>query len=208
MAKKGAYNYFDFFCEMAGCAVNAAEYLKKSLANYQSEDIGGMLEKIHEIEHCADIVKHEMHERLLREFLPPIDRDDIVTLGSELDQVVDGIEDVMLRLYMFDIHKIRDEARQMADIVGELCTELTKLLADFEGFKKKLPELKEHIVAVNNLEEQADKVYIEAMHALYKGTASAAELCAWKEIYDFLERCCDRCEHVADAVETVILKNS
>lgn len=208
MAKKNVYNYFNFFSEMASCAVDASDYLKKCFANYQNEDIKEMLEKIHDIEHRADLKKHEMHEKLLREFLPPIDRDDIVALGGELDQVVDGIEDVVLRLYMFDIRSLRDEAKQMADIVVSLCTEMTELLADFDGFKKKLPELKEHIVAMNNLEEQADKIYIEAMRALYTGTASAAELCAWKEIYDFLERCCDRCEHVADAVETVVLKNS
>ncbi len=208
MAKKTAYNYFNFFIEMAGCAHNAADYLKKCFANFESENIKTMLDEMHEIEHSADLKKHEMSEKLLREFLPPIDRDDIMELSASLDQVVDGIEDVVLRLYMFDIRSLRDEAKQMADIVVALCNELTELLADFEGFKKNLPDLKEHIIAINNLEEQADKIYIEAMRTLYTGTASAAELCAWKEIYDFLERCCDRCEHVADAVETVIMKNS
>lgn len=208
MAKKAVYNYFNFFTEMAECAKSAADYLKKCFANYESEDIKVMVEKMHEIEHNADLKKHEMHEKLLREFLPPIDRDDIMELSAALDQVVDGIEDVVLRLYMFDIRSLRDEAKQIADIVVSLCDNLTALLGSFEGFKKKLPELKEQIISINNLEEQADKIYIEAMHTLYTGTASAAELCAWKEIYDFLERCCDRCEHVADAVENVILKNS
>ena len=208
MAKKTAYNYFRFFIEMSECAKNAADYLSKCFANYENEDIKEMLEKMHEIEHNADLKKHEMSEKLLREFLPPIDRDDIVELGNALDQVVDGIEDVVLRLYMFDVRSIRPEAREVVDIIGGLCGQLGELLADFEGFKKKLPALKEHIIAINNLEEQADKIYIEAMRTLYTGTAAYAELSAWKEIYDFLERCCDRCEHVADAVETVILKNS
>ncbi len=208
MAKKTAYNYFNFFIEMAECAKNAADYLSKCFANYENEDIKVMLEKMHEIEHSADLKKHEMSEKLLREFLPPIDRDDIMELSASLDQVVDGIEDVVLRLYMFDVHSVRPEAREAVDIIVGLCGQLGELLADFEGFKKNLPALKEHIIAINNLEEQADRIYIEAMRTLYTGTAAYAELSAWKEIYDFLERCCDRCEHVADAVETVILKNS
>lgn len=208
MAKKDAYNYFNFFTEMAGCASTAADYLKKCFADYDYNEIKNMMEKMHEIEHNADLKKHEMSEKLLREFLPPIDRDDIVALGSALDQVVDGIEDVVLRLYMFDVRSIRPEAKQMVDIVAQLCSKMGEMLSCFEGFKKKIPELKEYVVAINNLEEQSDNIYIEAMHNLYTGTAAYTELSAWKEIYDFLERCCDRCEHVADAVETVILKNS
>lgn len=209
MAKKNAaFNYFNFFIDMAKCAQEAADYLKKCFANYESEDIKTMLEEMHKIEHSADLKKHEMSEKLLREFLPPIDRDDIMSLSSSLDQVVDGIEDVVLRLYMFDVRSIRDEAKQMADIVVRLCGKVVDMLSCFEGFKKKIPELREYIVAINNLEEQSDNIYIGAMRSLYTGTAAYAELSAWKEIYDFLERCCDRCEHVADAVETVIMKNS
>ncbi len=209
MAKKNAaYNYFNFFIDMANCAHEAADYLKKCFANYESEDIKTMVDEMHKIEHSADLKKHEMSEKLLREFLPPIDRDDIMELSASLDQVVDGIEDVVLRLYMFDVRSVRDEAKQMADVVVQLCSKMVDMLSCFEGFKKKIPELKEHIVAINNLEEQSDKIYIEAMRSLYTGTAAYVELSAWKEIYDFLERCCDRCEHVADAVETVIMKNS
>lgn len=208
MAKKEVYSYFNYFSSMIECAAQAAEYLVKCLDNYDYRQLPGMIEDMHKIEHGADMKKHEMTEKLLKEFLPPIDRDDIMALSVALDDVVDGIEDIMLRLYMYDVRAVRPQAREFAGKIVKLCEHLTALLADFESYKKKQNEMKTHIIGVNDIEEQCDKLYIEAVHELYTTTASAVELSAWNIIFDRFEHVSDDCEHIADAVEMVILKNA
>lgn len=61
---------------------------------------------------------------------------------------------------------------------------------------------------INHLDENGDRLYTEAMHRLYSESGDAVEILSWTAIYDRLEKCCDKCEDVADVVETVILKYS
>ena len=90
---------------------------------------------IHEIEHAADLKKHDMMGRLLREFLPPIDREDIVNIAHVLDEIVDLIDEVVQRLYMNDIQACRPDVTPVAELIAKQCEELRKLMAEFENYK-------------------------------------------------------------------------
>lgn len=207
MARKKDFNYYKFFIEMIHCACNASAGLRDMLTNYDVAALAENREKIHQFEHEADLKKHEMTSALIKEFLPPIDREDIVRLAHVLDDVVDCIDDVTLHLYIFDIQSIRPEALKFADLICRCCDSLVTLLTDFENFKKST-SFHDRIVEVHGIEEEGDALYVEAVRALYTTCANAIEISAWKELFDCLERCCDVCENVADAVEEVVLKNS
>ena len=58
------------------------------------------------------------------------------------------------------------------------------------------------------MEEEGDNLYIDGMRGLHTGDCSPLEVIAWRDIYSYLERCMDACEHAADVVESVIMKNS
>ena len=58
------------------------------------------------------------------------------------------------------------------------------------------------------LEEEGDRLFIESMRRLHAEVTDPIEIIAWREIYVYLEKCCDACEHVADVVESVIMKNT
>lgn len=207
MAKKNSYNYFEFFREMIDCACAAAKALNALFANFQPDNLRNEANVIHRIEHDADLKKHAMMERLLREFLPPIDREDIVNISHVLDEVIDLIEEIVQCLYMNDIKLCRPDVIPVAALIGRQCDELKALMAEFENYKKS-DKLMERIILVNTLEEEADRLYIDAMRDLKRNCTDAIELVAWKEIYSSLEDCCDACEKVADAVEEVVLKNT
>ena len=207
MAKKTGYSYFTFFCEMIDCACKASTALNAMFADFQPDRLRQEADAIHEIEHAADLKKHDMMSRLLREFLPPIDREDIVNISHVLDEIVDLIEEVVLSLYMNDIRKCRPDVMPMVDLIVKQCQELQKLMAEFENYKKS-DKLMESIIVINTLEEEGDRLYLEAMRSLTLGCADALELVAWRDIYSSLEDCCDACEKVADAVEEVVMKNT
>jgi len=82
-----------------------------------------------------------------------------------------------------------------------------KLIAEFADFRKS-KQLHDYIVTINTLEEEADKLFISSMRMLHTTCNDAITIITWREIYIYLEKCVDACEHVADTVEGVIMKNS
>lgn len=207
MAKKDNNYYFDVFAKGISLANDAATLLKKSLENFDVANIEALHNEMHAIEHSADIVKHEMMERLMKEFLPPIEREDIVELAHTIDEVTDMIDDVMLRIYMYNVTEIRSDAKEFADLIVHSCAALKDIVQELPNYKKSTALIPK-IVEVNSQEEKGDRLHAEAMHRLYTEEKEPVNILVWTNIYDRLEKCCDSCEKVVDTVELIIMKNS
>lgn len=207
MSKKQDAFYYDNFAECAQLARKAAYFLREKLTDFHPEDMEENMEEIHRIEHEADEKKHQLTDRLAKAFITPIEREDIVSLSYNIDELADKAEEVFIRIYMNNVQTIKPDALRMLDIViqctEEVCT-LIKEFADFRHSKK----LNDSIIQINSLEEQADKIYFSSMRALHTENSDILEILAWREIYTYLEKCADACEHVADVVEEVVMKNS
>lgn len=121
--------------------------------------------------------------------------------------MTDKIEDVLLRLYCNNVQSILPDALGLVSVVIRCCEELRTLLTEFADFKRS-KHLHDHIVNINTLEEEADELFISSMRTLHTTTSDPIQIIVWREIYIYLEKCVDACEHVADTVESVIMKNS
>ena len=165
------------------------------------------MEAIHRIEHAADEKKHQLTDVLAKAFITPIEREDIVSLSFNIDELADKAEEVFIRIYMNNVQTIRPDALDMLDIVIRCTEEVCTLMREFADFRRSR-KLNESIIRINSLEEQADKIYLASMRALHTQCGDLREVLAWREIYTYLEKCADACEHVADAVESVVMKNS
>lgn len=207
MAKKENNYYFDAFAKGIYYANDAAALLQNCFDNFDASGLKEKLDEMHQIEHTADGVKHEMMERLMKEFLPPIEREDIVELAHIIDDVTDSVEDVLLGMYMYNITTFRPEVKEFAGIISRSCEALKEMAAQLHNFRKSTV-LKGKIVEINGMEEEGDRLYIEAMHRLYAEEKDPVAILAWTTMFDRLEKCCDACEDVADMVEQVIMKNS
>lgn len=208
MKKNRDYDYFAYFVKNVESACRAAEYLDESLAEFDRAQFGGRVAAMHEIENRADNEKHDMMQRLLHEFITPIEREDIVALAQQLDNVLDTIDDVMLRVDMFCVSSILPGALRFTKLIIKCCHELLGVVGEFRSFKSST-KIREGIVAVNALESEGDKLHSECIKALYQmPEADAKMLLAWTGIFDDLEMCLDACEQSADIIETVIMKNS
>ncbi|MGI5898706.1 MAG: DUF47 domain-containing protein [Christensenellales bacterium] len=207
MAKKRNNSYFDDFILMVDLSCRAAEFLQTVLKDYKPENLAESRKIMHEIEHDEDTIKHGMMRRLAKEFVTPIDREDIILLANELDEVTDKIDDILIRMYMYNIKEVRQSALKFADVIVRCCNALQTAIKEFPNFHKSTA-LMPAIINVNALEEEADAIYIEAVRKVFEEGGNAIEVAAWSELYDRLEDCCDACEHVADSLEMIVMKNS
>jgi hypothetical protein len=205
--KKKDYDYFQAFTQAVDYSCQAAEILKNTLTYFDTDKLNDRLKDVHGVEHAADLGKHEMMSELARAFITPIEREDILELMQELDDVTDDIEDVLIRTYIFHILSIREDALRFADIISRCCGEMLKMMKEFRDFRKS-KTIHEMIVTINDLEEEGDRLYTEAVRRLFMHSKDPIELMVWREIFDRMEKCCDACEHVANIVESIIMKNS
>jgi predicted phosphate transport protein (TIGR00153 family) len=207
MARRRNEDYFDTFVKLVDYSCQAANLLNDIMNNYNADLLQEKMKEMHEVEHGGDTERHAMIRKLSREFITPIEREDIMSLADAIDDVTDTIEDVLLRLYMFNIRSIKDYAKKMTEIIVKCCSGLKQALDEFRNFQKS-KMLHDLIIEVNLLEEKNDKLYAEAVRDLYVNSKNVVEIMAWHQAYDYLENCCDACEEVANVIEYIVLKNS
>lgn len=207
MARKNDAFYFDSFRKHAELSCQAAALLGEVMRSYNIEEFKSAVDKMHQIEQAADEIKHEINDALVTAFVTPIEREDIAMLSENLDTVTDRIEGVMHRLYFDNITEIRPDALELVEMIERACTEMCALLEDLPQFKRS-KTLRKHVIAINDTEEEADHAYIRAMRTLHTTETDALKVFGWHEVYTFLEYCVDSCEHVADTVSSIVMKNS
>ena len=201
------FDYFQYFCDCAGAACEAANYLYASLCSYERDGFCEKVSAMHQIENRADSAKHEMTQCLAHEFITPIEREDIIALAQELDNVVDAIDDTMRRIYMFNLDHIHPGVLDFAKLIIDCCAELSAAVAEFKNFKSS-KIIREKIVAVNTLEYEGDQLHAQCFRELFSGNADTRALLIWTTVFEDLETCLDNCEDAVDIIESVIMKNS
>jgi hypothetical protein len=208
MKKQRSNEYFEGFVSGMESACKAAEYLENLVEHFDPEKLGEQIDEMHAIEHEADINKHALMHKLAKEFITPIEREDIILLLQQIDNVTDFIEDVVLKMFMYNTKSLRYEALEFAAIIKQCCYESRDALKELPGFQKNCERLSEAIVKVNDFEEQGDRLYCAAMRRLYCESAESFERITWTKLFDVMEACCDACEDVMESVELVVMKNS
>ncbi len=204
---KNKNDYFKLIEEQVGLCVEASNLLEEILPLANPQNILEYQDKMHKIEHSADEIHHDILHRLSSEFITPIDQEDILGLVQIVDDITDAIDEVVMELYMFALEKAPDGAIEASKHVNRCVKALLASATEFKNFKK--PEkLREHLIEVNTIESEADAVYMEAIHSLFTSDLDTKVIWAHKEVYDSLEECCDLCEHAADLIERIIIKNT
>jgi len=207
MARKSNYTYFDAFANLSKFSSTLAVSLHETFTNYDHSQITQKVKAAHTIEHNADLAKHEIMNRLVKEFLPPIEREDITSLTQEIDDVTDSVEDVLIYVDMFNIQAIRPEILKFTELIVSCCSAMDEALEEFKSFKSS-KKLHDKIIEINRLEEVGDAMYVDFMRNLYHTSTDPIELMCWTEILHRLEKCCDNCEDVANIIESIVMKNS
>ena len=208
MAGKKKERYFEMFIEMSAVSCKAAAFLREIFNNYDPSKLKEYMLKMHAMEHEGDEVRHEMVKLLAREFITPVEREDIMAMADAIDTVTDKIEDVLQKMFMYNVKTVRSDAVEGVDTIIA-CTEALKTaLEDFQNFKKS-KTINEKIIEINRLEELGDTFYIEATRKVFTDKdISPVDAFSWSHVYHYMEDVVDACEDAADIIEGVIMKNS
>lgn len=200
------YDYFNAFSEQADYCRKASGLLSETFENYQNVDISQAMENMHLIENMADKKRHEIINQLVKEFLPPIEREDIMTISSSLDDIIDMIDDLVMNLYMYNIKELNHNALSMAEVIAKSSESLYLLMKEFGNFKKS-KIIHDYIIDLNNFEEEGDVLHTNSVYELNK-SEDILHIVNWRKIYDIMEDTCDSFENLADNISMVIMKNS
>jgi uncharacterized protein len=195
--------YFELFEEAGRNATLAADLLERLLENFP--DSGELAGEIRECEHQGDRITHDIIDRLNHTFVTPIDREDILALSSALDDIVDYTEEVADYLGLYRIEAPMDQAISLAHVLSMACQEIGKAIPLLRGFR---PEISEHTVEVNRLENEGDRITREAVASLFDARIDPMVVIRWKDIFERLEAAIDSTEHVADILYGIVIKNS
>jgi phosphate transport system protein len=159
---------------------------------------------IEEAEHKGDGITHQIIKKLNQTFIPFIDRRNLHGLASALDDVVDGIEAVASRMVLYKIEQPTPESRELVNLIAASAEQIVTAVTHLPRYE----DVGAACVEINRLENAADDLYRRAVATLFEGAKPVLEVTKWKEIYELLEVVTDRCEDVADVVESIALKHS
>ncbi|MEO7145358.1 MAG: DUF47 family protein [Bryobacteraceae bacterium] len=195
--------FFHFFTDQVKLICEASQLLVDG-AEAGNAHLATAALKIRSVEQQGDEVIHEIFLRLNQTFITPLDPEDIHSLSSHLDDVIDGIEDVVHRMVSYRLETIPSTMVELCRIVRSCAEELQRA---FDALSKG-QKLLGYCIEINRLEEVADQLVRGAVADLFQNEKNPIAVMKLKEVYDFLEQTTDACEDVADALQNVVVKNN
>ncbi len=195
-------SFFDLFADLAENIHAGAQALTELLANYS--DVKAKVGKIKEIEHKGDNITHELMKRLNQTFITPFDREDIHELASTIDDVLDLTDAAAGRLVMYNVTQIRPGVAELAQLLEQATVQVVaavRLLEKHDG-------IMHSCIEINRLENEGDRLSRQLIARLFVEEKDPVEIIKWKEIIEVMETAIDKCEDVANVIESVVLKNA
>lgn len=198
--------FFLMLKDQASNVVDGAIEFKNLIDNHNSlSDVKRkeLVKKIKEIESKGDNIVHNIIGSLDKAFITPIDKEDIHRLSMLLDDAIDFIYATSIRLTIFKINRIDDNIRKLADIILET---VKKIELGVIGVSK-LKSMNRFYIDIHTLENKADDIYHESLGDLFN-KKDPIEIIKYREIYEYLENITDRCEDIANVIESIVVKHA
>lgn len=196
--------FFELFVASAENLSASAELLKDLVDDYRDVEIKAR--RIQEREHEGDQVTHDIIRRLNTTFITPLDREDIYQLATDLDDVMDAIEEASDLFVLHAIETPLPQMRAQADVLLRAARQTEEALRELPKMGK--AKLEPYWVEINSLENEGDKLFRRAMADLFSGDYRAMDVLKWKEVIEALEEALDGLENVANTIESVVLKHA
>ena len=198
--------FFDMLKEQASNVIDGAYEFKNLINNY--DDISNskriiLVKKIKDIESKGDDLTHMIISDLDKTFITPIDKEDIHRLVNLLDDVIDLIYTASMRLIIFKIDKIDSYIMDLTVIVEEVVKKIKFGIGEIS----KLKNMNEFYVDIHTLENKGDDIYHNALAKMFD-KKDAIEIIKYREIYGFLEDIIDKCEDIANVMESIVVKHA
>jgi predicted phosphate transport protein (TIGR00153 family) len=197
-------DFLELFDKVGANITQAATVLVAIMEHFTNLD--NWAKEVHELEEDGDMLTHDIIKKLNKTFVTPFDREDIHALASKLDDILDFIWGTAERLAVFKMTEPRKEAVIMSK---EILTTVELVHKAIKTLKEKdYTRMQEYCVEINKLENKMDRIFRDALGHLFDETKDPVLVIKWKEIYEHLENASDKCEDVADILESIAIKNA
>jgi len=196
--------FYDLFDKAAANISRAAAVLVAAMEHFSNLD--NWAKEVHELEEDGDLLTHDILKKLHKTVIAPIDREDIHALASTLDDILDFIWGTAERLAVF---KMKEATKEAISMSKELLTTVELVHKAIKKLKEKnYPQMQEYCIEINKFENKLDREFRDALGRLFDEVKDPVLVIKWKEIYEHLENASDKCEDVADILESIAIKNA
>jgi predicted phosphate transport protein (TIGR00153 family) len=195
--------FFDLLKESGQNALRAATILRDMLQTWP-DGAESLNREVFKAEQEGDRITHDIIKRLNSTFVTPFDREDIYGLATQIDDVVDYIEEAADFLGLYQIEAPMQQSQALAEVLVASCTELATALAGLRGFK----DLDDHLIEIHRLENDGDRISRDAVASLFANGIDPMVVIRWKDIFAVLEKAIDATETAAHIIEGVAIKNA
>ena len=197
--------FFDLFDRQAENLVQAAELYHTCVT--QPDISPEKVREMHQFEHDGDEATHAVINTLNETFITPFDREDILALANRMDDIMDNIYLLLNRFYLYKITKPTDYSKKLAHVIEQTTRALQKAVATLRS-NKHMKDTLRHCVEINRLENEGDVLRDESISDLFTNEKDPIMVIKQKELYEIAETTTDFCEHVANMVESILVKNN
>ncbi|WP_378956443.1 DUF47 domain-containing protein [Pelosinus sp. sgz500959] len=196
--------FFKLFVESSNVLRQGAYVLKEVMDDYtQLEE---KMQQISDLEHKADDINDAIIDKLNQTFITPLDREDIYSLATMLDDVVDFLQGTMQRMVLYKAGKPTAGSAQLASLLAECTEEMVLAFELLKNIKGNQNKILDHTNKIGQLESQGDQIYRREVALLFDTCPNPIEVIKWKEILEHLEDALDHCESIGDLLRGVVMK--
>lgn len=203
--KKEDGNFYQWFEDAANNMLSASLALKELCYNFK--DPQGAAEHIHEFEHRGDEIGHRIYEQLNKTFVTPLDREDIISLYSSIDDVTDLVHSAADLMAVYKVEAVPRIAQELADCIVACAEEVVKSLPHLRK-RTELDLIQASVIEINSLENKADDLLRAGLGELFAHPEDVIHIIKWRDIYEELEEATDKAEDISDVLRGLVIKNA
>lgn len=200
-------HFFDLLERGSASALKSSVILVECCGAKTAAERESAITRMTEEEHTADRVIHEVYEALNKTFVTPLDRSDIYSLATDLEDITDLINRTMMQIVLHALDEVPPGSTQLAAKIHEACTEIDAAVKLLRGMKK-LDEIRQHCKAIGKIEHDGDQIFRTTVAEMFKTEKDAIRLIKNKEFLEVLEMTIDACDDVSNALEALVIKNA
>ncbi|MBD1431710.1 MULTISPECIES: DUF47 domain-containing protein [Sphingobacterium] len=199
--------FFPLFEQAGANLIEMAKALQESVYTTDLTKRAALNKKIEDLEHRGDDITHQIHLELGKNFITPFDREDIHSLASSLDDVADFIQGASNRMELYKVETPSQAMKEIADLILEATDHVAKALNELRDLKN-IRNITDSCVRINSVENKADYIFDKAVSELFEYEKDAITLIKTKEVLSAMEDATDKCEDVANVLESILVKNA
>lgn len=199
--------FFPLFEQAGSNLIEMATLLKESVHSADLQLRKDNAKVLEDLEHKGDDLTHQIHLELGKNFITPFDREDIHALASSLDDVADFIHGASNRIELYKVIDTSEEMKEISSLILEATEHVAKALFELKDLKN-IRNITDSCVRINSVENKADYIFDKAMADLFEYEKDAINLIRVKEVLSAMEDATDKCEDVANVLESILVKNA